>query len=267
MRKPFAIMKKEFLIAVSYRLAFVFRLSSIFMSLFVFYFLSKLINPALTSDLEPYGGDYFSFVIIGTAFVGYLNVGLDSFSQSIREAQLMGTLEAVLVTRTRLTTILIYQALWNFIFASVHVIAYLALGFTVFKSQLTNPDYLATIVILLLTIIAFSLLGIVSGAFILMFKKGTPINWFIYNFSRFLGGVFYPISVLPGWLQKLSYLLPITHSLEGIRLAMIQGRSLIDLKAQVLALLIFNAVLLPLSLLFFNLAFRIARRDGTLCHY
>lgn len=267
MRKPFAIMKKEFLIAVSYKLDFVFKLSSIWLSLFVFYFLSKLINPAITTDLEPYGGDYFSFVIIGTAFIGYLNVGLDSFSGAIREAQLMGTLEAILVTRTRLTTILIYQALWNFIFASIHVIAYLAFGFLFFKSQLSNPNYFATIVILILTIIAFSSLGIISGGFILIFKKGSPINWFIFNFSRFLGGVFYPISVLPVWCQKLAYILPITHSLEGIRLALIRGYALSDLKTQVIALLIFNAVLFPLSVVFFNFAFRTARKDGTLCHY
>ena len=266
-RKPFAIMKKEFLIAISYKLSFVFQLSSIWLSLLVFYFLAKLINPAISSDLEPYGGDYFSFVIIGTAFVGYLNVGLDSFSRSIREAQLMGTLEAIIVTRTRLTTILIYQALWNFIFASFHVIAYLGLGFFFFKSELTNPNYFATIVILLLTIVAFSSLGIISGGFILIFKKGTPINWLIYNFSRFLGGVYYPISVLPGWCQKLAYILPITHSLEGIRLAMIQGHSLFDLKLQVMALLIFIAVLFPLSIIFFNFAYQTARKDGTLCHY
>jgi ABC-2 type transport system permease protein len=267
LRKPFAIMKKEFLIAISYKLSFAFQLSSIWLSLLVFYFLAKLINPSISSDLEPYGGDYFSFVIIGTAFVGYLNVGLDSFSRSIREAQLMGTLEAVLVTRTRLTTILIYQALWNFIFASIHVIAYLGFGFLFFKSELTNPNYFSTIVILLLTVIAFSSLGIISGGFILIFKKGTPINWFIYNFSRFLGGVFYPISVLPGWCQKLAYLLPITHSLEGIRLSMIRGYSLSDLRIQVFALLIFNAVLFPLSVVFFNFAYQKARKDGTLCHY
>ena len=96
---------------------------------------------------------------------------------------------------------------------------------------------------------------------------GSPINWFIFNLSRFLGGVFYPISVLPGWCQSLAKLLPITHSLEGIRLSLIQGHSLTQLREQVLALLIFNIVLLPLSIVIFNLAFKIARRDGTLCHY
>lgn len=267
LRKPLAIIKKEFLTAISYKFDFLFKLSSIWLSLFVLYFLSKLINPALSSELKPYGGDYFSFVVIGTAFISFLNVGLDSFSSSIREAQLMGTLEAVLVTRTRLTSILLFQAIWNFLFASIHVIAYLGFGFIFFKSHLTSPDYLAAVVILLLTVLAFSSLGLLSGSFILIFKKGSPINWFIFNLSRFLGGVFYPVSVLPGWCQKLANFLPITHSLEGIRLALIQGHSLADLKAQVIALLIFSVVLLPLSIIIFNIALRIARRDGTLCHY
>lgn len=267
MRKPIAILKKEFLMATSYRFDFILRIFGIWFSLLVYYFLAKLINPAVSNDLLPYGGNYFSFVIIGTAFSNYLNVGLDSFSNSIREAQLMGTLEAVLVTRTRFTTILIYQALWNFLLASFHVVIYLAFGFIFFKVQLTNPNYFATIVILLLTVLAFSALGIISGSFILIFKKGTPINWVFYNFSRFLGGVFYPLSVLPGWLQKLSNLLPITHALEGVRLALLRGYSLEDLKTQVVALLIFNLVIFPLSLLCFTLSFLKARKDGTLCHY
>ena len=267
LRKPLAIIKKEFLTAISYKFDFIFKLSSIWLSLFVLYFLSKLINPAISSELKPYGGDYFSFAVIGTAFISYLNVGLDSFSRSIREAQLMGTLEAVLVTRTRLTSILLFQALWNFIFASIHVVAYLGFGFIFFKSHLTNPDFLSATVILLLTILAFSSLGILSGSFILIFKKGSPINWFIFNLSRFLGGVYYPITVLPGWCQKMALFLPITHSLEGIRLALIQGHSLTELKMQVIALLIFNVVLLPVSMVIFNIAFQIARKDGTLCHY
>ena len=266
-RKFIAVMKKEFFTMVSYKLDFVFKLSSIWLSLLVYYFLAKLIDPAVSSDLQPYGGDYFSFVIIGTAFSSYLSVGLDSFSRSIRDAQLSGTLEAVLVTRTRFTTILFFQTLWNFIFASIHVIAYLIFGFLFFKSSLNNPDYLAAFVILLLTILSFSALGLLSGSFILVFKKGTPINWFFYHFSRFLGGVYYPLSVLPDWCRTLANFLPITHSLEGIRMALLQGYSLGQLRFQVLALGIFIAVLFPLSIISFNLAFRQARKDGTLWHY
>jgi len=267
LRKPYAILRKEFLSAVSYRFDFLFRLLSIWLSIFMYYFLAKLINPALSSQLEPYGGNYFPFVVIGTAFAGYLEVGLDSFSNAIREAQMMGTLEAVLVTRTRFTLILLYQALWNFLFASLHVVVYVGFAFIVLGGQMTHPNWLAAIVILLLTIIAFSALGILSGSFILVFKKGTPVNWLIYNLSRLLGGVYYPVTILPLWCQKFAALLPITYSLEGIRLALIQGRSLMDLHTQVVALLIFNIILFPASILCFNAAFEKARRDGTLCHY
>lgn len=266
-RKPYAVMKKEFLTAISYRFEFATRLVGIWFNIFVYYFISKLVDPALSKDLLPYGGGYFLFVIVGTAFSGYLGVGLDSFSTSIREAQLMGTLEAVLVTRTRFTTVLVYQALWNFLFASLHVIAYVGFALLFLNVRLENANWGAALVILVLTILVFSAIGIISGSFVLMFKRGTPVNWAINNVSRFMGGVFYPVSVLPLWCQKLSILLPITHSLEGIRLALIRGRSLGDLREQVLALVVFAVLLCPLSILFFNAAFNKARRDGTLCQY
>jgi len=267
LRKPYAIIKKEFLTATSYKFDFTFRLLGIWLSIFIYYFISKLINPALSKDLQPYGGDYFLFVIIGTAFSGYLSVGLDSFSNSIREAQLMGTLEAILVTRTRFTTVLVYQALWNFLFASLHIVAYLGFALLFLNVHLENPNWPAALVILFLTILVFSSLGIISGSFILVLKKGTPVNWVINSVSRFMGGVYYPISVLPLWCRKLSFFLPITHSLEGIRLALLRGQSLGDLRNEVLALTVFAVVLFPLSVLCFNAAFNKARRDGTLCQY
>lgn len=267
LRKPYAIIKKEFLTAISYKFDFTLSLLGIWLSVFIYYFLSKLVNPALSKDLQPYGGGYFLFVIIGTAFAGYLSVGLDSFSNSIREAQLMGTLEAILVTRTRFTTVLVYQALWNFLFASLHIVAYLGFALLFLNVRLEDPNWPAALVILLLTIIVFSSIGIMSGSFILVLKKGSPVNWAINAVSRFLGGVYYPISVLPLWCQKLSFFLPITHSLEGIRLALLRGESLGDLWHEVLALAVFAVVLFPLSVLCFNVAFNKARSDGTLCQY
>jgi len=63
-----------------------------------FYFIAKLFGRAATPYLESYGGDYFSFVLIGIAFSDYLGVGLTSFAGIIREGQMLGTLEAMLIT-------------------------------------------------------------------------------------------------------------------------------------------------------------------------
>ena len=54
---------------LSYRMAFLFNLSGIFFGAFTYFFLSKLIGDQVAPLLEAYNSDYFSFVIIGIAFL------------------------------------------------------------------------------------------------------------------------------------------------------------------------------------------------------
>jgi ABC-2 type transport system permease protein len=61
----------------------------------MFFFLSRLVGEGIAGQLEPYGGNYFSFVLIGVAFTDYLSVSLSSFAGQIRSAQMQGTLEAM----------------------------------------------------------------------------------------------------------------------------------------------------------------------------
>ena len=92
--------------AASYRLKFILNIGGIFLSTVMYFFLSRLIGKGIDNQLVPYGGDYFSFVLIGIAFTDYLAVSLGSFAGQIRNAQLHGTLEALLVTPTSVPTIL-----------------------------------------------------------------------------------------------------------------------------------------------------------------
>ena len=82
-----------------------------------------------------------------------------------------------------------------------------------------------------------------------------------------MAGVFYPVSVVPRWMQQAANFLPLTHTLEGMRLAILRGYGLRQLIPQVVALLIFAAIVLPLSALAFAWAVRRAKRDGSLTHY
>ncbi len=67
--------------------------------------------------------------------------------------------------------------------------------------------------------LAFSGLGILSASYLLIFKRGNPVNWAILGLSSVVGGMMYPISVLPMWLQYVAWLTPVTYSLEGMRAA------------------------------------------------
>lgn len=265
--KPLAFVWRDFISETSYKFSFVMQLVGIFISTLTFFFISKLLGDVGVRYLKPYGGNYFSFVLIGVAFYSYLGVSMRSLSESIREGQMLGTLEALLVTQTEIPTIIISSSLYSFVWASFRVGVYLLLGVFVFGVSMNNANLVGALLILILTIISFSSLGIISASFIMILKRGDPISWIFTNISGLLGGLYYPISILPNWLQKFSYLLPVTYSLEGMRLALLKGCSLGELMPNIVALVIFSIIMLPLSILIFGYAVRKAKIDGTLTQY
>ena len=180
---------------------------------------------------------------------------------------MLGTLEALLVTQTEIPTIIISSSLYSFIWASFKVAVYLLLGVYAFGSNLGNANLLGAAIVLILTIISFGSLGIISASFVMVLKRGDPVSWIFSSVSGLLGGLYYPVSVLPDWLQRFSYLLPVTYALEGMRMAVLQGHSVSDLLPNILALTIFSVIMLPLSILIFRYAVRKAKKDGSLTQY
>lgn len=267
LKKSLAFLYKDFMSDASYKFSFLAQLISIFLSVITFFFLSKLFGSAISPYLKPYGGDYFSFVLIGLAFANYLHVSLNSFSNSIREAQILGTLEAILLTQTEIPTTIFCSALYSFVMTSMRVIVFLLLGVFAFGLEMSKANFAGAFLILCITIVAFSSLGIISASFIMVLKKGDPLNWIFTNLSWVLGGVFYPVAVLPEWVQKISYLLPITYSLEGMRLALLKGYTIQGLLPDIIPLSIFTTIMLPSSVWIFQYAVRRAKVDGSLMQY
>ncbi len=262
-----AFLKRDISLSLSYRLSFALQIFGIFFSVASFYFLSRLFGAALVPQLEQYGGDYFSFVLIGLAFSGYLGLSLSNFSASIREGQTTGTLEIMLLSPTRLSTILVSSSLWSYVMTTVNVVIYLVVGTLVFGFNVSNANFLTAFVMLVLSIASFSGIGILSAAMVLVIKKGDPIAWVFGGASSLLSGVFYPISVLPAWLTPLSRILPLTYALDGMRLAMLKGYSLYQVRLDALILLGFGLVLTPISFWAFRAALRRAKKEGSLIQY
>lgn len=265
--KPIAFIQRDFAIQVSYRFAFLIQSLVIVLPTLTFFFMSELFGELVAPKLEKYGGDYFSFVLVGFAFSNYLQVSIQGLSRTIREGQMMGTLEALLVTQTEIPTIILSSSLYSFLWTSLRVVVFLLIGVFAFGIDISSANYGAALLIMLLTITSFSSLGIISASFIMIFKRGDPIAWIFTSASWLLGGVYYPITVLPEWLRRFSYLLPITYSLEGMRLALMKGHSLAALAPNIYALIVFSVVMLPISVLIFRYAVKRAKMDGSLAQY
>lgn len=267
LRKVFIFAKKEFLTEISYRFAFLLHIFGVFTWILIFYFIDRLFGGKIAPHLKPYGVNYFPYVLLGIAFFTYVGTGVGSFASRIRNEQLMGTLEALLATPTKISTIIFSMGVWSFIWASISVLIYLISGVFLFGVDLTGANLLSAFVILVLTITSFSGLGLLAASFIMVLKRGQPVTWAINASFEFLGGVYFPIAVFPSWLRVISHLLPVTYSVRAMQLAVYKGYSLQSLALDIAALLLFSIILLPLGVLFFKFAVRRAKIDGSLAHY
>jgi ABC-2 type transport system permease protein len=267
MRKLLAFLKRDFLEESSYKLYFISSLTGIVVSSATFFFISKLIPGSGSSILAPYGGDYFSFVIIGIAFSNILVIFQHGLPEVIRSAQITGTLEALLVTKTSVLTILVGSSLYSLLMSFLRTVFHLLLALLVFGMKLGHVNWPGVISVFCLTTVCFVSVGILSASFILVYKKGNPFGFFFGSAAGFFGGVFFPIAVFPDWLRWISHLLPITYSLRGLRLSFLASVEFSEVLPSIAALAVFSLILFPLSLFVFQFSLKKAKRDGSLIQY
>jgi ABC-2 type transport system permease protein len=266
-QKSRAFVRRDLRTQLSYRLSTLLQILGILFSVSSFYFVARLFGDAATSHLAEYGGDYFAFVLIGIAFASFQAVGLFAFSSAIRSEQTQGTLETVLVTPTRLETVLFSSALWHFLLSSLRVALHLLIGVLLFGAQLGRPHIGTALLTLFLSIAAFGGLGILSASFVMVVKRGDPVNFVLASLSSLLSGVYYPVAVLPGWLQVVSGFLPMTYSLRAMRMALLERASPAQVGQELGLLALFTALILPIAWFAFRWALRRARVEGSLTQF
>jgi len=261
-----AFLRRDLREALTYKFSFVASLAGIFLSSATFYFVAKLV-PAGTPSLGPFGGDYFSFAVVGVAFAGLLGMFQEGLAAVVRSAQLSGTLEALLVTPVPVPMVLFGSSLYSLLFQVFRTALHLAVALAFFGLALGRVSGAGVALVGLLTIICFLSVGVLSASFVLVYKTGNPFSWILGTVSGLLGGVVFPVALLPPWIRWVSSLLPVTYALDGMRKSLLASAAFAEVLPDIAALAAFDAVLVPLSLVAFRLAVRKAKRDGTLSHY
>jgi ABC-2 type transport system permease protein len=261
-----AFLRRDFREALTYKFSFLSSVTGILLSSATFYFVAKLV-PAGVPSLGPFGGDYFSFAVVGVAFAGLLGMFQEGLAAVVRSAQLSGTLEALLVTPAGVPTILFGSSLYSLVFQVFRTVLHLGVALAFFGLTLGRVNGAGVLAVGVLTILCFLSVGVLSASFILVYKTGNPFSWILGSVSGVLGGVVFPVALLPPWIRWVSSLLPVTYALDGMRKSLLASASFAKVLPDVAALAAFDALLLPLSVVAFRLAVRKAKKDGTLSHY
>lgn len=263
LRRAWAFVVRDVKSELSYRLSFVLQLGGLAWMLVLFWFAARMVGHGVP-QLQRYGGDYFAFLLLGYAPLEFLRVGVMGFSGSIREAQAQGTLEALLVTRAGIPTIVFGSVAFPYLRAVVRAGFLVTLGIVAGAAP-TSMNLAAVLAFLGLSVVCFAAIGIVSASFVMVFKKGDPISLIVLGTSTLVSGLFFPTSLL-GAAEPVSRVLPLTYAMEGVRQAAM-GRNLRELWPEASMLLIFCAALVPIAAWSFRAAVDRARRDGTVTHY
>lgn len=253
-RKSWAFYKRDWQLARAFRFNVLLAPLQTFASLLPFFFIGKIVKD----------GNYFQFVLLGVAFSRFMSVTLGGFKRMITFERRHGTLGAILSTPTSLRAMALGRTLWDLTAVVTQVAVYLLVGSLFFHADLSGANWAASLPVIALTVGTFLGLGMILAGFSLLWREGVPLEFLFGGISRFLAGVYFPVGILPGWLQAVSQCLPLTYTLEAIRKSLVEGASLSALGKELGILLVFSVVLVPAGWLFFRWSLNETRRQGTL---
>jgi ABC-2 type transport system permease protein len=261
-----AFVRRDWAIVRSYRAAFAIEAVGIVFMLAMAFYVARLVDGSrLTAETHVPGG-YFAFATVGIALVRMVQTGLSAFAERLRNEQMTGTLETLMVAPVSPSVVVIGSGAYGLLRALITGTLTIVVAVVVFGLRLdTSPESLATGVGALLACLAlFTSVGVAVAAFTMLFRQTSTALGFLTGVLALLGGAYFPTAVLPGPLHALAVANPFAWGLDALRQAVLAGNPELG---KVGLLFLFDLLLLPAALLLFRTALNRARVNGTLSHY
>ena len=258
-----ALVRRDYALTRSYRYTLVLDLFFGFVNLMIYFFISRTFDDPTTPALAG-APSYFDFVAVGIAITVVMEAAATALADRVRQEQLTGTLEALVAQPLSAAEMSLGLAGFGFFFAMVRAAFYLLLATVFLGLDSSNASWLGFVIVLLASGAALSAIGIVLGAVVLVLKRGDVLAGVVTLGMSLLAGAFFPVSVLPGWLEPLARIVPTRFAFDGLRAAIFRGS---DWGDDVAALLAFSVVALPVAVWIFARALLMSRRAGSLAEY
>lgn len=249
---------------MSYKSSVLLTLLGWVLPVFTYYFIGTSLGEQLVSASGVV--DYTSFFVIGLAFQGYVSNVIGTISQRIRNEQLYGTMEYYFLSPTGMFGLLVYSILWGFVLNTVSVVATLAVGSGLGVKYTAAGLAGAGIIVALLLVSSFGL-AMISAGTVIITKTGDPVSFFFTTFTALIAGAVFPITAFPYFLRLISYAVPLTWALQGLRNALLMGYGVSQLSGVIGILLVFDLITVPLGYAIFTVCFNYSKKKGTLLEY
>jgi ABC-2 type transport system permease protein len=257
-----AIIRRDWTTYKSYRTQLIAGPFSLFISMCLFYYVSRLVQLSSYGDADQ----YFSFIVVGLLTLMVLQSTL-MVAGSVRSELVAGTFERMLLSPFGSAAGVASMMLFPFVVSILSATIVLLVASAVFGLPVVWSTAPLAYPVALLGSGAFAALGMFFAASVLIFKRMMAGAGLLLTLISFTSGVYFPVTLLPNWIEWVSEVQPFTPSIQLLRHVLIGAELAHDPWLVALKIAGFVVLMVPAGFFALRAATRIGQRTGTIIEY
>jgi len=224
----------------------------------------------IAKGIEATGGELdvnrvMTSLLIGAVIWAYLGVLFEFLMETVAWERWEGTIEYTFMAPLSRAMHLAGQGVFAIMYGLLRAVFLFTVCALFFDLSMPDAQFFAAFVVLIVASISFLGIGVMTSVLPLISpEKGTQLGFVAQGTLLVVSGVYYPVEVLPQWMQWIATVSPATYALDGIREAILEGQGLTAMWDEIWPLLIIGVVSIPLGLWVFRRGELYAKRHGKL---
>ncbi len=204
-------------------------------------------------------------LLIGAVVWSYLGLLFEIVTETVAWERWEGTIEYTFMAPLSRPAHLLGMGAFAVVYGLLRTILLFGVVSAFLDVHYTNANFASAMVIIAVSSVSFVGIGMMTAVLPLISpEKGTQLGFIAQGLLLVISGVYYPVSVLPQWMQWLSVFSPATYTLEGARKAVLDGAGVAALWGEIWPLLLIGVIAIPAGLAVFAQGERYAKRHGRL---
>ena len=206
-----------------------------------------------------------TFLMVGALIWSYLSVLFDVLSETVSWERWEGTIEYTFMSPSSRVTHLLGMGVYAVVYGIAQIVIMFGVVSLFFDLDLEEANYWGALLVLAVCSVSLVGFGIVAAVLPLLSpEKGQQVSYIVSSLLLLVSGVYYPVDVLPSWMQAIATVSPVTYALDGSRQALLEGAGVAQLWEDIWPLIIMGVVFVPLGLWIFHVGESYAKRTGKL---
>jgi ABC-2 type transport system permease protein len=215
-------------------------------------------------DLTPAArNELATKLLVGGVIWAFLGIIFEIVTETVAWERWEGTIEYTFMAPVSRPVHLIGMGIYAVLYGLVRAAAIFVAVVAFIGIHLPHANYGAAVALLAIASVSFIGVGMMTAVLPLISpEKGTQLGFVAQGLMLVVSGVYYPVSVLPSWMQWIAKISPATYALRGNRNQILEGSGLAW--TDVWPLLVIGALSIPIGLLVFRAGERYAKQHGKL---